>query len=106
MRHGDSLLVHTEVIHLKQITLRGIPVAIERMIKKEAERKGLSLNKAFISLVEKATGTKEKMQKRKSMHHDLDHLCGIWTKRDAEEFTKNVEFQRTIDEGLWKNTKS
>ncbi|MDP2971391.1 MAG: hypothetical protein Q8P64_19625 [Deltaproteobacteria bacterium] len=91
---------------MKQITLRGIPVEIERMIKKEAERKGLSLNKAFISLVEKATGTKEKMQKRKSMHHDLDHLCGIWTKRDAEEFTKNVEFQRTIDEGLWKNTKS
>jgi hypothetical protein len=86
--------------------LRGIPVEIEKMIKKEAERKGLSLNKAFISLVEKATGTKEKMQKRKSMHHDLDHLCGIWTKRDAEEFTKNVEFQRTIDEGLWKNTKS
>ena len=91
---------------MKQITLRGIPVEIERMIKKEAERKGLSLNKAFISLVEKATGTKEKMQKRKSMHHDLDHLCGIWTKRDAEEFTKNVEFQRTIDEGLWKNTRS
>jgi hypothetical protein len=86
--------------------LRGIPVEIERMIKKEAERKGLSLNKAFISLLEKATGTKEKMQKRKSMHHDLDHLCGIWTKRDAEEFTQNVEFQRTIDEGLWKNTKS
>jgi hypothetical protein len=86
--------------------LRGIPVEIERMIKKEAERKGLSLNKAFISLVEKATGTKEKMQKRKSMHHDLDHLCGIWTKRDAEEFTQNVEYQRTIDEGLWKNTKS
>ena len=91
---------------MKQITLRGIPVEIEKMIKKEAERKGLSLNKAFISLVEKAMGTKEKMQKRKSMHHDLDHLCGIWTKRDAEEFTKNVEFQRTIDEGLWKNTKS
>ena len=91
---------------MKQITLRGIPVEIERMIKKEAERNGLSLNKAFISLVEKAMGTKEKMQKRKSMHHDLDHICGIWTKRDAEEFTKNVEFQRTIDEGLWKNTKS
>jgi len=91
---------------LKQITLRGIPVEIERMIKKEAERKGLSLNKAFISLIEKATGTRAKMRKRKSMHHDLDHLCGVWTKRDAEEFTKNFEFQRTIDEGLWKKAKS
>lgn len=91
---------------MKQITLRGIPVEIERMIKKEAERKGLSLNKAFISLIEKATGTKEKVRKKKSMHHDLDHLCGIWTKGDAEDFTKSVEFQRTIDEGLCKNTKS
>jgi len=91
---------------LKQITLRGIPVDIERMIKREAERKGLSLNKAFISLLEKATGTKEKVQKRKFLHHDLDHLCGIWTKREGEGFTKTIEFQRSIGEDLWKNAKS
>ena len=91
---------------MKQITLRGIPVDIERMIKREAERKGLSLNKAFISLLEKATGTKEKVQKRKFLHHDLDHLCGIWTKREGEGFTKTIEFQRSIDEDLWKNAKS
>jgi len=91
---------------LKQITLRGIPVDIEKMIKREAERKGLSLNKAFISLLEKTTGTKEKAQKRKSLHHDLDHLCGVWTRREAEEFTKNVELQRAVDEDLWKNAKS
>jgi hypothetical protein len=91
---------------LKQITLRGIPVEIERTIRKEAERKGVSLNKAFVALLEKTTGTKEKVQKKKSLHHDLDHLCGIWTKREAEEFTRNVEFQRRIDEDLWKNEKS
>ncbi len=83
-----------EVIHLRQITLRGIPVEIERMIKREAERKGL------------ATGTKNNLHKRKSLHHDLDHLSGIWTKREAEEFIKNIRFQRSIDENLWKNTKS
>jgi hypothetical protein len=95
-----------EVMQLKQITLRGIPVEIERMIKREAERKGLSLNKAFISLLEKSTSTKGKAQKSKSLHHDLDHLCGTWTEREAEEFTKNVELQRRIDENLWKNVKS
>lgn len=94
------------MIALKQITLRGIPADVERMIKREAEDKRLSLNKAFISFLEKATGRKEKVQKRKSLHHDLDHLCGIWTKREAEEFLKSVEFQRTIDEDLWKNRKS
>jgi hypothetical protein len=94
-----------EVIHVKQITLRGIPVEIERMIRQEAQSKGLSLNKAFVSLLEKTTGTR-KAPKRKTLHHDLDHLCGIWTKGEAEEFMRNVEFQRTIDEGLWKNAKS
>jgi hypothetical protein len=95
-----------EVIHLKQITVRGIPLDIEKMIKREAGRKGLSFNKAFISLLEKTTGTKQKTQKSGSLHHDLDHLCGVWTRREAQEFTKNVESQRTIDEGLWKKAKS
>ena len=90
---------------MKQITLRGIPADIERTIKREAEKKGLSVNKALISLLERATGTTEKVQK-KSLHHDLDHLCGIWTNKEAEEFIKNIEFQRNIDEDLWKSAKS
>ena len=90
---------------MKQITLRGIPVEIERMIKREAESKGLSLNKAFISLLEEATGTKKKVHERKSLHHDLDHLWGIWAKREVEELIKSAEFQRKIDEDLWKNAK-
>ena len=91
---------------MKQITVRGVPVEIEKMIKREAESKGLSLNKAFISVLGKTTGTKEKSQRRKFPHHDLDHLCGIWTKREAEDFIKTVDLQRTIDEDLWKKTKS
>ena len=86
---------------MKQMTLRGIPAEIERMIKREAEREGLSLNKAFISFLERSTGTKKKAQKRNFLHHDLDHLCGIWTKREAEEFMKQIELQRTIDEDSW-----
>ena len=95
-----------EGIHLKQVTVRGVPVEVEKMIKREAESKGLSLNKAFLSLLGKATGAKEKSQRKKLMHHDLDHLCGVWTKRQAEEFIKAVAFQRTIDEDLWKKAKS
>lgn len=88
---------------LKQITIRGIPDEIERVIKKEAKTKGLSLNKAFISLLEKATGVKEKGKIKETFYHDLDHLSGLWTKEDAKTFERNLEFQRKIDEGLWKN---
>lgn len=80
---------------MKQITLRGVPVEIERKIRKEAEKKGLSLNKAFISLLEKTAGTKKKTHEKKLLRHDLDHLCGIWTRKESEEFIKNIESQRT-----------
>ena len=93
------------MIELRQITLRGIPEEIERMIKKEAEREGLSFNKAFISLLERATGLKAKERKKKILYHDLDHLSGIWTKDEAETFQRSLAFQRGIDEELWKKAK-
>ena len=77
---------------LKQITLRKIPDEVEKIIKREANRKGLSLNKAFISLLERAAGAKEKEKKKKTIYHDLDHLSGIWTKEEAKIFLKSLEF--------------
>jgi len=87
---------------LKQITIRGIPDDIAKIIKKEAREKHLSLNKAFISLLEKATGVKSKKIDRKTIYHDLDYLCGKWSEKDAEVFDKNLKSLRTIDEDLWK----
>ena len=52
-------------MQLKQITLRSIPDEIEVMVKKEAKAKGLSLNKAFITLMEKATGIKTRDKRRR-----------------------------------------
>jgi len=91
-----------EVIDLKQLTIRRIPVEIEKIIKKEAEKKGLSLNKALILLLEKATGMKGKENKKKAPYHDLDHLSGVWSKEESETFEKNLQSQREIDEDLWK----
>jgi intergrase/recombinase len=92
-----------EVIDLKQITVRRIPDEIERMIKKEAERKGLSLNKAFLAILEKASGLRMKEKKEKALYHDLDHLSGIWSKEEAETFKRNLGLQRKINEELWKS---
>ena len=92
------------MIELRQITLRGIPEEIEKMIKKEAERKGLSFNRAFISLLERAMGLRTK-EKKKTLYHDLDHLSGIWAKDEAETFHRSLAFQRGIDEALWKKAK-
>ena len=89
---------------MKQITLRSIPDEIETMVKKEAKAKGLSLNKAFITLLEKATGVKAKDKKKKALYHDLDNLFGVWSKNDTAAFNNSLQLQRKVDEELWKKT--
>ncbi|MBW2222580.1 MAG: hypothetical protein JRC57_05380 [Deltaproteobacteria bacterium] len=79
---------------MKHITIRNIPDEIERIVKKEARVKGLSLNKAFISLLERATGVRSKGKKKKIPYHDLDHLFGVWAKEDETSFNNNLELQR------------
>lgn len=83
---------------MKQITIRGVPREVEEIVKEEAKRKGISLNKAFISMLESASGVKAKNRKKKVIYHDLDHLAGLWSDEEAENFMKNLENQRKTDE--------
>lgn len=89
---------------MKQITIRGLPDKIEKLVKKEAEKKGVSLNKAFLALLEKVAGSKQQEKKKKTLHHDLDHIFGVWSKEEAAALQKHLELQRKIDEDLWKKT--
>lgn len=82
---------------MKQITLRDIPKNIEAAIKKEAEEKQLSINKAVVALLKKATDEPEK----EVLHHDLDSLFGAWTAEDEQAVEESVQRQRVIDEELW-----
>jgi hypothetical protein len=87
---------------MNQITIRGIPPRVERVIKEEASKKGLSLNKAIISLLEKATGVGKEERGKGRTYHDLDSLCGIWSSEDERQFGHELEIQRRLDEELWK----
>lgn len=86
---------------MKQITIRGIPAEIEKLVRKEAQKKGISINKAFLSLIEKTTGVRG-AQKDKAACHDLDRFFGIWTKAEASRFNDCLEKQRSIDDDIWK----
>jgi hypothetical protein len=87
---------------MKAVTLRSLPPNVAEAIRKEANRKGMSLNKAVISLLENRLGVREKKKSRQTRHHDLDHLAGSWSKKEAGEFDKYLADQRTIDPDLWK----
>jgi len=90
---------------MKQMTIRGIPEEVQKEVKREAERKGLSLNRAFISVLERAATGKSPEKKKRVLHHDLDHLAGLWSREESAAFEKNLRGQRKVDEALWKKTR-
>ncbi len=91
---------------MKQITIRSIPDAVKKTVQKEAAQKGMSLNKAIISLLERTVaGTKAPEKKKRVLYHDLDHLAGLWSREEAAEFDKNLKTQRKVDAELWKKSR-
>lgn len=87
---------------MKAITLRRVPPRVAKAIRREAARKGQSINKAVISLLDGRTTAKEKKKGRKVLHRELDILAGSWSKKEAAEFDKALGAQRTINPDLWK----
>jgi len=90
---------------MKQITIRSIPDDVKKTVQKEAEQKGMSLNKAIISILERAVGTKASEKKKRVLYHDLDHLAGLWSREEAASFDKTLKAQRKVDSELWKKSK-
>lgn len=85
---------------MKAITLRNLPPDLEKAIRKRAQGKRMSVNKAVIGLLEDHL-TQDKT-KRAELHHDLDNLCGSWTEDAAAAFDRVLAKQRTIDRDVWK----
>lgn len=61
----------------------------------------MSLNRAVISLLEESLGASEATA-GEILHHDLDHLAGVWTKEEATAFDRALAEQRRIEPDLWK----
>jgi CRISPR/Cas system-associated protein Cas5 (RAMP superfamily) len=87
---------------MKAITLRNLPPELAKAVRREAERKRTSVNKAVISLLESKADVRKKKRAAKMNHQELDALAGSWTKNEAAEFDKALAAQRSIDPELWK----
>lgn len=85
---------------MKAITLRNLPPKLVRVIEQKARRKGMSINKTIVALLEETAGI-QKTKPGRVVYHDLDSLSGSWSKQEAEDFEKSLEQQRKIDEDLW-----
>jgi len=96
--HNDAYYESMEQ-RMNSITLRDIPGEVQRAVKERAAQKNLSLNRAVISLLQDALGIGKKPGKKE--YHDLDHLCGRWSRRQAQQFDDTLKEQRKIDREMW-----
>ena len=85
---------------MKQFTVRGLSGETEKKIEKVAREKGISVNRAIVSLIEREAGGGK--MGVKGARHDLDNLFGVWSRGEAAEFDRHLEMQRKVDERLWK----
>ena len=84
---------------MSQITLRDLPEPLEKEIRKEARRKGSSLNKTIIAIIEKGLGLPSGSDKRR----DLTSLAGTWDEAALAEFNKATSVFGTIDTENWQS---
>jgi hypothetical protein len=88
---------------MRQITLRGIPDDIETIAQKESESKGISLNKAFLSLLRKGAEQQKSASrvKRSRTKSEFSQFLSLWSEDEAAVFDESLGEQREIDAGLW-----
>ncbi|MGE5839748.1 MAG: hypothetical protein ACM34H_07415 [Deltaproteobacteria bacterium] len=85
---------------MSQITLRGIDKETEKKIRREAKKKGKSLNKIILEMIGQHGGQEKK--KHDLPANSLRKLAGGWSQREADMFLESIKSCEQIDEGMWK----
>ncbi len=83
---------------MQQLTVRGFDDELSDRLKGLAQREGISLNQAALRLLRKGAGLPETGG---PIGNSLDHLFGVWTAEEADEFDAAVAEFDTIDESAW-----
>lgn len=87
---------------MRQMTIRNIPDEIEAIVRSEADSRGVSLNKAYLTLLKRGaqyTAGIQSPQKREKGR--FSRFCGIWSEEEAAVFDESTLVQRNIDPELW-----
>lgn len=83
---------------MKTMTIRSVPPELAAALEAEKRRRGLSLNRTALSLMQEALGVSN--SRRRS--NGLRRLSGSWSEDEFQRFETNVAAFGEIDPDLWK----
>ncbi len=79
-----------------QYTLRGIPEALDKAIRRRARAEGKSLNDVTVAALADGLG----FGKESVVHRDLSDVVGTWKREASVEAA--LAAQDVVDKALWK----
>lgn len=80
------------------INIRNIEDSIYKQLKHESKKRGLSINKCLLQIIDRFF----RKNKKEVEYHDLDDFFGTWTEEDYRLIKDGSEQARKIDEEIWK----
>ena len=85
---------------MAQLTVRNVDDRLHAALKREAQRRGISVSRYVLQVLAEAVEMSRVLQQPEA-YHDLDHLAGTWTSEQAGEFSRFLGEQRQLDGNLW-----
>ncbi len=79
-----------------QYTIRNVPPAVDRALRRKASAQDTSLHHVLLAALAREAGVGEGAG---VLHRDLDHLAGSWV--EDPEFDAALAAQDRIDSELW-----
>ncbi|MCX6551128.1 MAG: toxin-antitoxin system HicB family antitoxin [Acidobacteria bacterium] len=86
---------------LRQLTLRGFEPELERRLKLEARKAGVSLNQAALRLLRRGAGLGEAAASN-AIGGALDDFIGTWSESDARSLLEATAVFDRVDEEFWR----
>jgi hypothetical protein len=80
----------------RHLTLRNVPPEVARSLRREARRRGTSLNQTAVDLLRAGLGVSLPRS------NGLRRLAGSWSEEELENFSASVAPTEAVDEELWR----
>ncbi len=84
-----------------QLTIRGFDDELALRLRRLAEERDISLNKAALVLMRRGAGLGSSGDQANVIGNSLDQFMGVWTEEDAAELQEAMRDFDRIDEDLW-----
>ncbi len=82
---------------MRTMTIRNVTAALSAALDAEKHRRGLSLNRTVLALMEESLGVSGKTRS-----NGLGRLAGIWSEEEFRQFEDAVAPFKEVDEDLWR----